>query len=73
MDLPLPRAFSLIEMAQEEETREVMFRLYLSDRPNMDKKTFMTFKEYYEKYKPKNIVVDKRSKEQILEELLKAR
>ena len=73
MDLPLPRAFSLIELAQEEETKEVMFRLYLSDRPNMDKKTFMTFKEYYEKYKPKNIVVDKRSKEQILEELLKAR
>ena len=73
MDLPLPRAFSLIELAQEEETKEVMFRLYLSDRPNMDKKTFMTFKEYDEKYKPKNIVVDKRSKEQILEELLKVR
>ena len=70
MDLPLTRAFSLIELAQEEETKEAMFRLYLSDRPNMDKKTFMTFDEYYKKYKPKRIVSDNRSKDEIMAELL---
>ena len=70
MDLPLTRAFSLIELAQEEETKEAMFRLYLSDRPNMDKKTFMTFDEYYTKYKPKRIVSDNRSKDEIMAELL---
>ena len=70
MDLPLPRAFSLIELAQEEETKEVMFRLYLSDRPNMDKKTFMTFDEYYKKYRPKRIITDNRSKDDIMAELL---
>jgi hypothetical protein len=73
MDLPVARAFDLIELAIEEEQKESMFRLYLSDRPNMDKKSFLTFNQYYEKYKPKKIINDNRPKEQIIDELLKGR
>jgi hypothetical protein len=36
----------------------------------MDKKTFMTFNEYYEKYKPKNVIADNRSMDEIMAELL---
>lgn len=70
MDLPLPRAFSLIELAQEEETKEAMFRLYLVDRPNMDKKTFMTFNEYYNTYHTPKVKLDTRSDDEIMAELL---
>ena len=70
MDLPLPRAFSLIELAQEEETKEAMFRLYLVDRPNMDKKTFMTFAEYYDKYHKPKAKLDNRTDEEIMAEIL---
>lgn len=68
MDLPLPRAFELIELAQEEETKEAMFRMYLVDRHNMKK--FMTFQEYYDTYHTPKVKLDQRSEEELMAELL---
>ena len=68
--MSIPRSVTLINKAQEEETREALFRLYLADRPNMTEKTAMTFNQYYDKHKPKNIILDNRSDEEIMAEIL---
>lgn len=61
---------SLIKKAAEEEDRELFFRLYLVDRPNMSKKDFLTFTEYYEKYHQPKVKTDYRTEDEIMAELL---
>ena len=70
MKLPIYRALNLIAVAQEEETKEAIFRLYLVDRPYMDKKNFETFEKYYEKRVVKPFKIDNRSEEEIMAEIL---
>ncbi len=61
----------LIQKALEDEEKELLFRMYLTDRPHIDKKGPKTFTEYYEKYRTPRYEVDTRSKDEIMEELIK--
>lgn len=70
LKLPLKRATKLIKKAQEEETREYAFRIYLAAYPNMDKKNFKSFDNFWEEIKPKRIKLDNRSEEEIMNEIL---
>ncbi|MDD3173355.1 MAG: hypothetical protein PHF63_06815 [Herbinix sp.] len=54
----------------EEDTREYSFRIYLAAYANMDKKNFKTFNEFWEEVKPQNIVIDTRSEDEIMKEIL---
>lgn len=67
MDLPYERALKLIEHAMEEEQKEFIFRLYLVDKHQMKK--FMTFSDYYEKYRPTKYEIDNRPKDEIIKEV----
>jgi hypothetical protein len=60
----------LIEKAQEEETREYAFRIYLSMHPKADPEKFKTFNEFWEEIKPKKIKYDTRNKDDIMQEIL---
>lgn len=68
--MPLSKSIKLIEKAQEEETREYAFRIYLAAYPNMGKENFKSFNEFWEEIKPKKVEVDTRSKEEIMEEIM---
>ena len=70
MKLPLHNALRLIKRAQEEETKEYFFRIYLVQLPNMDEKTYKSFNQFYDDIKPKNIEIDTRSKDDIMNEIL---
>lgn len=70
LKLPLKRAIKLIEVAKEKEIEEYFYRLWLVRYPNYDKNNFETFDEFYEKNKPKKIVKDTRSKDEIMKEIL---
>lgn len=70
LKLPLKRATKLILKAQEEETKEYAFKIYLASYPNMDKKNFKSFNDFWEEIKPKKIEIDKRSEDEIMKEIL---
>ena len=70
LHLPLRRGLKLLVKAQEEDTKEYAFRIYLAKYPNMDKSNFRTFNEFWEEIKPQNVVQDTRSKDDIMQELL---
>ena len=53
----------------EEDTKEYAFRIYLSAYPNMDKKNYKSFNEFWNEIKPQSIVFDTRSEEKIMEEI----
>lgn len=64
----------IINKADEQKTREELYQMYLSILPHYDKKNFKTFKEFYEKFKPRTKVKqDSRSDEEVLDEYLKKR
>lgn len=54
----------------DKETKECAFRMYLAVLPNMDKKTFKTFNEFWDDSQPKQVTLDTRSEEEIMEEIL---
>jgi hypothetical protein len=68
MTLPIYRATKLIRTAQEEQRRELIFRLYLADRPYL--KDNMSFDDYYEKACPTPVAYDMRDKDVLMKELL---
>lgn len=71
MDLPLYRSMRLIEIAEEEEMKTIMYQFYLQHTPIIKgTEKFMSFDDYYEKYKPQRIVTDNRSKEDLVSEAL---
>jgi len=70
LKLPFKKAIKLILKAQEEETKEYAFRLYISDKPRMNKDNYKTFNEYWEDIRPKQIITDTRSEEEIMMELI---
>jgi hypothetical protein len=41
----------------------------LAAYPNMDRKTFKTFNEFYENLRPRKVVMDMRSQDEIMEEI----
>ena len=57
-------------MAQEEEQKEYYYRLWLMRYPLYDKNNYESFDDFYDKYKPKKIIKDNRSKDEIMEEIL---
>jgi wyosine [tRNA(Phe)-imidazoG37] synthetase (radical SAM superfamily) len=68
--LPLKRGIKLLKKAMEEDTKEYAYRIYLAAYPNMDKKNFKTFNEFWEETKPQNVIIDTRSEDEIMEEIL---
>lgn len=68
--MPLKKSLKLIGIAQEEETREYAFRIYLAAYPNMDKDKFLTFNEFWEEIKPDTSKYDARSKDEIMKDLI---
>ncbi len=70
LKLPYKKALSLIDKAQEEDTREYYFRWLLSRYPLYTKDNYEPFEEFYEKAKPKKITVDTRSKDELMQEIL---
>lgn len=68
--MPLHHAMKLIEMAKEEETKEYFFRVWLVRYPNYTEKTYETFNQYLENSRPENVLLDNRSKEEIMKEII---
>jgi hypothetical protein len=68
--LPLKRALKLIAKAQEEDTREYAFKIYLAALPNMTEENKMTFNEFWEEIKPEKITYDTRSQEEIISDVM---
>jgi wyosine [tRNA(Phe)-imidazoG37] synthetase (radical SAM superfamily) len=66
----LKRATKLLKQAQEEETREYVLKFYLTDRPNMSKDNFKTFNQYFEELAPKKVMLDNRSEDEIMQEIM---
>ena len=70
LKLSLKQGLKLIEKAQEEDTKEYYYRLWLVRYPLYDEKTYETFEQFYEISKPKLIIKDNRNKDTIMKELL---
>ena len=70
LKLPLKRATKLIATAQKEETLEYHYRLWLARYPLYNEKTYESFEEFYDKVKPKKVVIDNRSEDEIMKEIL---
>ncbi len=66
----MKKSIKLIGKAQEEETKEHAFRIYLASYPNMTKENFKSFNDFWEEIKPKKIEIDKRSEDEIMKEIL---
>lgn len=63
----------IINKAFEEKEKEELYHMYLAILPNFDKKTYLTFEQFYTKYraKPKEKPkLDNRSEEEIMQEIL---
>ncbi|HEY5555862.1 hypothetical protein [Acetobacterium sp.] len=69
MKMPYRSAAKLIIKAAEQNTKDLLFKLYNSIYPNMGKKTFVSFDEFYKKAVPKKIELDTRSKDEIMQEI----
>ena len=65
---PIHRAVKLVLTAIEEDRKTIVYQQWLALLPNMTKDTYITFSEFYETTKPKQ--VDMRPKEEIMRELL---
>ena len=70
LKLSLPRAVELISVAREGEQKENLYRLWLVRYPNYTQETYESFEDFCEKHISKRQVVDARSKEDIMQELL---
>jgi hypothetical protein len=70
MKLPLSHAIKLLETAREQEMREKLYRLWLARYPLYTKDNYETFDDFYEKANPAKIVIDTRSKDEIMAEIL---
>lgn len=64
------KSIKLIEKAQEEETRDYAFKIYLASYPGMNKDNFKTFNEFWDEIRPQKIEIDARSTEDIMKEIL---
>lgn len=60
----------LVEKAQEEETTEYYYRLWLVRYPLYTEKTYESFSEFYEKANPPKVEYDSRTKDEIMQEIL---
>jgi hypothetical protein len=67
--MPLSRAMRIIEKAREEETKEYYYRWWLVRYPYYKESDYESFDEFYDKARPKRIIIDTRSKEEIMNEI----
>lgn len=67
--MQLNRAMQLIEKAREEETKEYYYRWWLVRYPYYKANDYESFEQFYERAKPQKIVIDLRSKEEIMSEM----
>lgn len=57
--------------AKKQEDKEYLFRHYLMIYPNMDKKTYKSFEQYYQEIIPNKVILDERPMDEIMNEILK--
>ncbi len=72
--LSFKELIKIINKAFEEKEKAELYQMYLALLPNFDKKSFMTFAQFYRKYgssRTNNVVLDKRTDEEVLDELIK--
>lgn len=69
--MPMKDAVKIINHAMEQEQKEYFYRFWLVRYPGYTKETFETFDEFYDKYKPQSVKYDTRSKEQIMQDIMK--
>lgn len=70
LKMPYKSAFKLITKANEENSKENMFKLYAGLYPNMKKENFISFDEFLNKTKPKPIMVDTQSKDELIAKVI---
>lgn len=66
----MKRSVKLINKAVEEEQREYFYKIWLVRYPEYNEDNYESFEEFYDKYKPKKIVQDNETKDEIMEEIL---
>lgn len=70
LSLPYKHAVELFKKAQEEDTKEYFYRWWLARYPLYTEENYESFKEFYEKMNPPSVEYDKRSKDEIMNEIL---
>lgn len=69
--MPINHAIKLISHAKKKEDKEYLFRHYLMIYPNMDKKTYKSFEDYYEENtRIQNVKYDNRNIDELMEDIL---
>ena len=68
--LNLLGATKQINKALELERKENLYKLYLAVLPKMTDKNYKSFEKFYEENTPKNVVVDTRSQDEIMAEIM---
>jgi len=69
MNLEMVEFLKLIRKALEKREEERLWDMWVSVYPNMDKKNFITFSEFYEKQRTQKIVNTQKTKEELLSEV----
>lgn len=60
----------ILNYAIEQEQKDYMHRLWLVRYPNYTEENFESFEHFYDKYKPKKVEYDARSKDDIMSDIL---
>ena len=70
LKLPIKQAIKLILYAKKQNDKDFLLKHYLMIYPNMDKKTYKPFEQYYEEIMPRKIDYDERPIDEIMNEIL---
>lgn len=71
LKMPLKDAIEIINHAMEQEQKEYYYRFWLVRYPGYTEKNFETFEDFYDKYRPKKVQYDTRSKDEIMQDIMK--
>lgn len=71
LSLSIERAVALINKATYENKRDQVYAWWLARLPMYTQETYETYDEFYEKVYPPIVLMDMRSKDDIMNELLK--
>lgn len=70
LSLSIKRAYELFSKALKEKEIDRTYQLWLAIVPSYTKDNVESFEEYYERTHPEKVELDKRSKEEIMDEIL---
>lgn len=70
LSLSIKRAYDLFNKALKEIERDRTYQLWLSIVPTYTRENAESFEEYYDRTHPQKVELDKRSKDEIMNEIL---